>query len=96
MCGCTQMADGLTCVLQSTVDGTGPNCIIQTCQQQVNQDILALFMLGLALCLIASLGLMTVPQKMLGAVRRAHHQTVMVGLYSWKRLCTWFCTYQKP
>ncbi len=79
MCGCMQLADGLTCVLQSAADGAGPNCIMQTCQQQVNRDVLALFMLGLALCLIALLGLMRVPQKMIAALRRVRHQTIMVG-----------------
>ena len=79
VCGCVQLADGLTCVLQSAVDGAGPNCIMQTCQQQVNRDILALFMLGLALCLLAVLGLMRVPQRMIAAVRRAYHHIITVG-----------------
>lgn len=82
MCGCMQLADGLTCVLQTAVDGAGPNCIMQMCQQQVNRDFLALFLLGLALCLLAVLGLMRVPQRLASAVRRVHHQAVMVGLHS--------------
>ena len=75
-----QLAGGLTCVLQSTAAGGGPNCVVQMCHQAVSRDVLALFLLSATLCAVALLGLARLPQKFAAAIRRATHWTAKVCL----------------
>ena len=74
-----QLASGLTCVLQNAVAGGGPNCIMQLCHQQVNKDVLSLFLLGMALCIAAVLGLTEVPKRLTRAVHRIQHYIIRVS-----------------
>lgn len=73
-----QLAGGLTCVLQSAAAGGGPNCVAQMCHQAASRDVLALFLLGAALCAVAALGLARVPQKLAAAARRATYWAAKV------------------
>ena len=68
---CAQLSGGLTCVLDNAVTGGGSNCILQLCHGPANKDVLALFMLGLALCLVAVMGLTHVPTRLTRAARHA-------------------------
>ena len=77
---CSQLAGGLTCVLQSAATGGGPNCMVQMCHQAASRDVLALFLLGATLCAVAMLGLARVPQKLAAAARRAAHWAAKVCL----------------
>lgn len=75
-----QLAGGLTCVLQNAVaGGSGPNCIMQLCHQQTNKDVLALFLLGLALCAVALLALLRVPWRIAAAAFRARRCAMTVS-----------------
>jgi hypothetical protein len=50
------------------------------CQQAASKDMLALFLLGAALCAVAALGLARVPQRLAAAARRPLYWAANVRL----------------
>jgi len=59
---------------------------MQLCHQQLNKDVQSLFLLGMALCIIAVLGLTEVPQRLTRAVHRIQHYIIRVSLASRRTL----------
>ena len=65
-------------MLTNTVTGDAFNCILELCHRQANRDVLALFLLGLALCLVTVMGLTHVPARLTRAARHAQHRCATV------------------
>jgi hypothetical protein len=82
-----QLSSGLECVLQGAAakgQPSGSSCVAQVCQSTATRDILALFLLGLALHLLALLELCRVWRALARGLHRAWCPLWQVSVcYSW-------------